>query len=216
MIAIKNIDHAEKKKTGKQTGLVAILVLMLVLGTAGGIIYWLELQKTIYIEKAEINAPIIALAPTTAGVLDAIYVKEGDYVRKNMIVARIGNNPLRAKTDGIVISILNKPGQIMTGADPVVRMIDPKEFRLIGKVEEDKGLNYIVPGQKVRFVVDAFGSKDYYGIVDTVALTARSSDIVFSISDKRETREFEVKVKYDIDSYPELKNGMSAKMWLTK
>jgi hypothetical protein len=42
------------------------------------------------------------------------------------------------------------------------------------------------------------------------------SDIVFSISDKREEKEFEVKATFDADAYPELKNGMSAKMWVYK
>jgi hypothetical protein len=39
---------------------------------------------------------------------------------------------------------------------------------------------------------------------------------VFSISDKREEREFEVRAIYDTNAYPELKNGMSAKMWIYK
>jgi len=39
---------------------------------------------------------------------------------------------------------------------------------------------------------------------------------VFSISDKRESREFEVKALFDSQAYPELKNGMSARMWIEK
>ena len=66
------------------------------------------------------------------------------------------------------------------------------------------------------FTVDAYGAKEYHGVVDSVSPTARTSDIVFSISDKREEKQFDVKVKYDIYAYPELKNGMSVKMWIYK
>jgi hypothetical protein len=64
--------------------------------------------------------------------------------------------------------------------------------------------------------MDAFPSKQYPGVVDSISPTARSSDIVFSISDKRAEQMFDVKVKYDIYAYPELLNGMSAKMWIYK
>ena len=46
--------------------------------------------------------------------------------------------------------------------------------------------------------------------------TARSADVVFSISDQRAEQEFNVYVRYDINAYPELKNGMSAKIWVYK
>jgi len=45
---------------------------------------------------------------------------------------------------------------------------------------------------------------------------SREGDVVFNISDKREVKQFDVKVRFDISKYPELKNGMSAKMWIKK
>ncbi len=95
-------------------------------------------------------------------------------------------------------------------------MIDPQELRVIGRVQEDKGLKDIAPGQHVMFTVDAYPSNQYQGVVETVAPSSRTGDIVFSISDKRQEQEFDVRVSYDVNAYPELKNGMSAKMWISK
>ena len=142
------------------------------------------------------------------------FLNEGDKVREDMIVAMVGGNSIRAKTDGIVLSIKNTPGQIVSSQDAVVKMLNPQEFRLVGRIAEDKGLKDIREGQTVLFTVDAFGTKEYRGVIDSISPTSRQSDIVFSISDKREEKQFDVKAKYDVDAYPELKNGMSAKMWV--
>jgi hypothetical protein len=66
------------------------------------------------------------------------------------------------------------------------------------------------------FKVDAFGDKKYYGVVDEISSTSHESDVVFSISDKREKKKFDIKVRFNLAEYPELKNGMSAKLWVYK
>jgi hypothetical protein len=95
-------------------------------------------------------------------------------------------------------------------------MFDPNELRVIGQIDEDKGLSDVKVGQDVEFTVDAYGSKKYTGIVDEISPVSREGDVVFNISDKREVKQFDVKVRFDISKYPELKNGMSAKMWIKK
>ncbi len=69
-------------------------------------------------------------------------------------------------------------------------------------------------GDPAAFTVDAFGSNRYQGIVDEVSPTSRASDVVFDISSQRPTNEFDVKVRFDPTKYPELKNGMSARIWV--
>jgi multidrug resistance efflux pump len=69
-----------------------------------------------------------------------------------------------------------------------------------------------MPGQKATFSVDAFPGKVYVGVVESIGQTADDTGIVFSISDKRPTKAFDVKVRFDVTKYPELKNGMSAKI----
>jgi hypothetical protein len=87
---------------------------------------------------------------------------------------------------------------------------------VVGHVQETKGLKYLQVGQAAMFKIDAFGGKKYYGVVDEIGETSRQSGIIFNISDKREVREFDVKVRFDVNAYPELKNGMSAKLWVYK
>jgi multidrug resistance efflux pump len=95
-------------------------------------------------------------------------------------------------------------------------MIDTRQLRITGQVQEDKGLKDILPGQYVEFTVDAYPDVRYQGMVEKVAPAARVGDIVFSISDKRQEQDFDVTVSYDVNAYPELKDGMSAKMWIYK
>jgi multidrug efflux pump subunit AcrA (membrane-fusion protein) len=150
------------------------------------------------------------------GVIDKFYVQEGDEVSQGQKLAKVGDETITARTAGVVTWIQNTPGQMASPGQPIVKMIDPREFRVVGRIEEDKGLADIKPGQKVAFTVDAFPGRQYSGVVDSVGAAARDSDIVFSISDQRQEREFDVNAVFDVRAYSELKNGMSAKMWVYK
>lgn len=193
-----------------------IIALALFVALIVATLYLTNAESRIYIEKSEINAPVISLSAQSPGIIEKIFVKEGDFIQSNMIVAETDKESIKSKVDGLVIFVQNTPGQIVNSQTPIVNIIEPKELGVIGHIEEDKGLKEIKPNQKVIFTVDAFGSKKYEGIVDSISPTSRQSSIVFSISDKRQEKEFDVKVKFDSDLYPELKNGMSAKMWVYK
>ncbi len=208
----KNKEETKRKKPV----LFIILLLVFIIGGIAGYDYWNILQTRVYTEKAVINAPIITLSPLNSGTLDRVMVKEGDSVRTDMILATINGVSLKSKTEGEIISVQNIPGQFVNTQTPLIKMINPKEFRVIGTIDENKGFNDIKLGQKVEFIVDAFEPKKYYGTVDSISPSSRQQDIIFSISDKRAVNQFDVKVSYDINKYPELKNGMSAKIWIYK
>jgi len=196
-----------------------VVIALVVIAALAGILYWLDLESKVYIENAQITAPEIALNPTTDGIIDEVYVSEGETVKRDQILAKVGDETIRAKTHGIVTSVRNTPGQmvnLLTDAKPVISMIDTRQLRLTGRVQEDKGLKDIRTGQNVVFTVDAFPGNQYEGTVERVAPAARQGDVVFSISDKREEQQFDVTVTYDVIRYPELKKGMSAKMWIYK
>jgi multidrug resistance efflux pump len=192
---------------------IPIVVLALILVGAW---YIYNVSSTVYIEKASIEAPVISINPLAPGVLEKVYVKEGDEVSPSKVLAIVGNTELHAKVHGIVIDVLNTPGQVVTSQNAIVTMIDPTELRVVAKVNEDKGLQYIRKGQRASFTVDAFGSKHYDGIVDSIGETSAQQDIVFSISSQRQEQGFNVYIRFDVNSYPELKNGMSAKVWVYK
>ena len=196
--------------------ILAGLLVILVVGLFFGIRYWLDVQSKIYIENSGISAPIISMSPVIPGIIDSVFVKEGDVVREGQQLAQVGNQYILAKTSGIIIWAQNTPGQMASGATVVLKMIDPNSLRVIAHIEEDKGLSQVRVGQAVDFTVDAFGSKLYEGVVESVAPTSNDSNIVFSISDQRQEKLFDVTVKYDVNAYPELKNGMSAKIWIHK
>ena len=130
----------------------------------------------------------------------------------NESVARVGSEILSAKTAGIVVSTINTPGQVFMPGSPVVSMIDPLQLRVVGKIDEDKGLSRVKIGDPVLFTVDAFGSTQFVGEVDEISPTSNQSSVVFSFSDKSEIKQFDIKVRYDIAQHPEFKNGMSAKL----
>ena len=196
-----------------------VLVLLIVLAAIAGILYWNDLQSKIYIENAQITAPVISIGPSTPGIIKEVDVAVGDSVRKDQVLAKVGDEVLLAKTQGVITGVENTPGQLVTpGLDPkpVISMIDRRELRVTGQVQEDKGLKDIHPGQYVDFTVDAYPDSRYQGMVEKIAPAARIGDIVFSISDKRQEQDFDVTVSYDVNAYPELKDGMSAKMWIYK
>lgn len=189
------------------------IIATLVLGT---IIYFDIQSSQIYIDKAEIQAPVISLKAEHTGVLEKLYVKEGDHVEINALVAQVGDDVIRTRTAGIITFANKVPGQLLSTQDTIVQMVDPQEFRVVGHLDEDKGLRDVKPGQRVKFTVDAFGSTAYEGVVELVSPSSRESALVFSISDKREEKQFDIKTTFDPRRYPELKNGMSARMWIYK
>lgn len=205
-------DEEKKGTIFSKPWVQSIMGIVVVLVALGGFLYWQSKTGTVSIEDSTLSAPIITLSPITAGTLNALYVREGDIITPNTPVALVGTTTINAKSGGIVIDAPEKIGATVMAGQTVVSLIRPEDMRVVGSIEETKGLKDIAPGQKVIFTVDAFGSKRYTGIVDTVSPSSEDTSVAFSISDKRPTKRFEVKVRFNTAQYPELKNGMSAKM----
>jgi multidrug resistance efflux pump len=189
--------------------LVGIIVIAVALG---GLIVWKSLSSHVSIENSQILAPTIAIGPQAEGILQEVDVQPGDSVTAGETVARVGSEILTAQVDGTVIATQDTPGEVIMPGTPVVSMIDPTQLRVVGTIEEDKGLADIKVGQPVTFTVDAFGNEKFDGVIDQISPTSDQSSIVFDISDEREEQNFDVKVRYDIAAHPEFKNGMSAKI----
>ena len=181
-----------------------------------GYIYYAIASKTVYIENSSVSAPIINLSPKAGGTLEEVFVNTGDYVDEDAPIARIGNELIKANSAGQILSVDTNIGDNFAPGQTVAKMIDPSQLRIVGQVEEDKGLSEIKIGQNAIFTVDAFGSKQYSGIVDQISPTSDAEDIVFNISGTRQEMNFDVKVRFDTTQHPELKNGMSAKLWIYK
>lgn len=178
--------------------------------------YFAYADGRIAADKAEISAPLIALSPEVSGTLEEITVREGDVVPADFVVARVGTELVKTSVAGKIVAASANIGKLVNRGEAVVTMIDPRELRVVARIEEDKGLDAVRVGQRALFTVDAFGAKSFPGIVDEVSSTSRASGIAFSISDKRERKEFEVRIRFNADAYPELKNGMSARAVILK
>ena len=194
--------------------MIAAAIVLVVGGAVGAAAYVAVSSQRVSIDTAQIEAPEIPLAPQNAGVLKQIYVQDGDTIPANTVVAQVGTELVKSTSAGLVISTSDQVGANVSAQTPVVTMIDPTQLRVDGQIDEDKGLSRIQVGDRAEFTVDAFGGKKYQGIVDEVSPTSHASDVVFSISDKRETQKFDVKVSFDPAQYPELKNGMSARIYV--
>lgn len=212
-------EHPTEKKAKKRDSRVLVLAAFIVLVIGGGIgsfAYITVTSKTVYIDKAQISAPLVDLSPTMSGTLKAVFVSEGDIIPPGTVVAQVDTELIKSTEGGLVVTVNNNIGKSVDPSSPVVVTIDPLQLRVVGEVQEDKGLVDIHVGDVVAFTVDAFGGRAFAGTVDSVAPTAQSSDVVFSVSDKRQEQSFNIKVDYNAPVHPELKNGMSAKMWVYK
>ena len=222
MEQIKPAEFSEKKKPKKifkrkMDRKIAIGSLILIVAIAiGGYAYWKTTSNRIYIEKGEISAPQIDLSSQNGGILERLLVKEGDIVTKNQPVAQVGDEIIRSREDGMVIKVQDEIGKNFNSREDIASIIKPADLRVLGTIEEDKGLKDIQVGQRVVFTADAFGSKEYEGFVEEISPSSKDKGLAFSISDKRATSEFVIKVRFSTDVYYELKNGMSAKIWVYK
>ena len=207
----------EEKEVNKLSGrlyLLSATIAGLVLIGAGIFIYLKISGGSIYIENSQVAAAKIDLASPVSGTLNAVYVNEGDQVNADTVVAQVGNALVKSKVSGLIIFAREDIGKIVAPGETIVSEIDPNDLRVVGRLAEDKGLKNVSVGMAAVFTVDAFGGKKYDGVVDEVSPTSRAGDVVFSISDKRQEQEFNIKVRFDLTAYPELKNGMSAKLWV--
>ena len=213
---IMDSTEITKEKIEKKKGFLILAILAVIIGGLVGFFYWKTVKNQIYIEKGEIYAPTIELSATTGGILKNVFVKEGENVAANTAVARVGDEIIKTLTSGLVIKTENSIGENFPAGSPIVTIINPEDLHMEGTIEEDKGLSDIKVGQKVVFTADAFGSKTYQGIVYEVSPSSKEKGLSFSISDKRAVNDFVVKINFDQKKYPELKNGMSTKIWVYK
>jgi multidrug resistance efflux pump len=209
----KNMEQALlKKNVVRQPWMQSIIGIVLILGALAGFIYWRMEWNKVTIENSSIEAPIINLSPSAPGILAEIYVAPGDTVAENTPVAKVGNELIFTKVAGLIVDVNHLEGQYFNPGTPVVSMINTKEEKVLGKIDEDKGLVDIKIGQPATFTVDALGSKRFEGYVSYISPMSNQSGVMFNISDKREVKQFDIKVSFDGSKYPMLKQGMSAKI----
>lgn len=206
----KNIQ--KKENIFKKPWLQSLIYFLVIFGLLAVFLFWQANKNTVFIENSDLEAPVINLAPSTSGVLNALYVKEGDKVEANTQIALVGSQIISTKQAGIVASAPAVLGAYFMPGETIASIVNFAEMKVVGSVDETKGLRDIQTGQRATFSVDAFPGVTYVGVVDEISPISNDNGVVFSISDKRPIKKFDVKVRFNVADYPELKNGMSAKI----
>ncbi len=189
-----------------------LIIVVVAVALIGGYVFYEKLRDRVSIDTSLIDAPIVTIAPSTPGTLYQMRVYEGEHVKKGDVVAIVGTQSLVAYEDGLVVSTDQAIGSMATAQTPVVQMINLSDMRVAGTIDENKGLNQVKIGQPVSFTVDALPGKTFWGYVDEISPTAKVTQLQFSVSSERPTQQFVVYAKFDASKYPQILNGMSAKM----
>ncbi len=205
---MKKLFSLFKNKQFLKRFLIVLAVLLLI----GAYITYEKISNRIFIDDSLVQAPLITVSPTGSGKVQEIDVTEGQQVQKGDQLAVVGSETLRANTDGLIVNAPDVTGSTVTTTTQLIQMIQPVELRVAGTIDENKGLNQIKVGQVASFTVDAFPGKTYWGYVDEISSTAKTAQLSFSISSERPTQQFIVYARFNSAQYPEIKNGMSAKM----
>lgn len=214
-MTIQEKEENNQKKSGTKI-VIFLLVLAFIIGSIYGVYYFIEKQKYIESDNAFVKVPIIQLTSSSPGILKEVYVKEGQNVEANQSLARVGDNIIQSEIAGIITMVKQDFGANYSPSQPVISMYDPSQMKIIASIEENKGLTDLKVLDKVKFTVDAFGKEEFNGFIEEISPVSNIGDIVFSISDKRQTQKFNIKIHYNIADYPNFKNGMSAKVKIYK
>lgn len=191
----------------KKIGFSILVILIIV-----GFFYVEKTHGRVGIENSLVSAPISTIAPSTSGTLSELDVYEGQQVKKGDKLAIVGGQTLYADTNGIVISAPNQIGSTVGPTTQLIQLINPNDMRIAGTIDENKGLSDIHVGQVASFTVDALPGKTFWGYIDEISPSAKTTALSFSISSERPTQQFIVYARFDANKYPEIKNGMSAKL----
>ena len=188
------------------------LVILVAAALIGGYFFYQLLRNRVSIEDSLIQAPIITISPETPGKILDIKVYEGEKVKRGDGLAIVGTSSLNAYQDGLIVATDNAVGSIASAQTPVVQMINFADMRVAGTIDENKGLDKVKVGQIVSFTVDALPGMTFWGYVDEISPTAKQTQLQFSVSSERPTQQFVVYTRFNAFAYPQIKNGMSAKM----
>lgn len=199
-----------KFKQSKRFRYITLATIVIII--LAGIGYYVTSEDRIKIDDSIIATPISTLSPSTPGILKEIDVAEGQTVKKGDKLAVVGSEVIHAYTDGVIVDTNKQIGGNVTSQTVIIKMINASQMRIDGTIDENKGLNILKVGQPVSFTVDALPGRTFWGYIDEISPTAKQSQAVFTISSERPVQQFEVFARFDAANYPEIKNGMSAKM----
>lgn len=192
---------------------IRIAVLIMLVGLiVGGYYFYEKFRDRVRIDNSLVAGTVINIMPGSSGKLNELDAVEGHSVKTGDVLAVVGAETIRAKTDGIIIMAADQVGGNVSPTVPIIQMVRPQDLRIAGTLDENKGLDLIKVGQPVSFTIDAYPNQMFWGYVDEISPSAKSTQAAFNISSERPTQQFVIYAKFDSGRYPQIRNGMSAKM----
>ena len=137
------VNAPEKESVFKKPWVHSLASFIVIFGLLGLFLFWQEESSSVFIENSNLEAPIINLAPSSGGVLNALYVKEGQAVPADAQVALVGSQIISAQDGGIVSSAPEVLGSYFSPGQTVVSVVNDQQMKVVGQIDETKGLDKI-------------------------------------------------------------------------
>jgi multidrug efflux pump subunit AcrA (membrane-fusion protein) len=173
------------KKYKKFMPIVVIILGILIYGV------YLLIQSLIFgdvlVVSGTIEASEVHLGITSAGIVDRVFVEEGDPVQTDQLLANIkdvvggGSGNVRSPIDGIVLMRAAEPGEVISAGGSLLVVSNLTSVTLTVFIPEDTyGKVYL--GQTYEICVDSFSDKTFMGTVtyisDIAEFTPRNAQSV--------------------------------------
>ncbi len=163
----------------------------------------------------------IHLGTQLGGLIDAIYVKEGESTQKGEIVAEVQpaagvsagyTEKVRSPIDGVVLDRPFQPGELATPGTTLLVVGDLTSLTLTVYVPEEK-VGEVSLGQAYPVSVDSFPGRQFTGTVSYISNTAEFTPRNVQTIQGRKDTVYAVKLTLDNPGL-ELKPGMPADVTL--
>ena len=198
--------------------IVPVFGLLLLLGLAGYYLVWPALNKDgALVVSGTIEATEVRLSSEYGGIVEEIYVAEGDRVAVDQTVVSVQPNAstrgssherIRTPIAGVVLYRSVEPGEFASPGAPLITVADLDRLTLTVYVPEDR-YGQIMVGGTYSVTVDSFPTEVFTGTVRHIADRAEFTPRNVQTTDSRKTTVFAI----DLDLAPsngKLKPGMPA------
>ncbi len=198
--------------------ILPVIGILVILGLAGYYLVWPAFSKNgELVVSGTVEATEIRLASELGGLVDEVFVAEGDRVAANQNVVSVqpsssarGSSHERIRTPiaGTVLYRSVEPGEFAALGAPLVTVADLDHLTLTVYVPEDR-YGQILLGESYPVTVDSFPSEIFTGTVSHIADRAEFTPRNVQTTDSRKTTVFAVKLDM-AQSGGKLKPGMPA------
>jgi multidrug resistance efflux pump len=168
--------------------MIAIMIVFAVVVLGGGaaaLYYMNEVQNYVLVNDAKVQGNLTMITAPVAGKVTEWKVKEGQYVNKGDVVARIQTSPTQpgeapqtvdvtAPQSGTVIQSKSETGDLVSPGTPLAMTTDLNHLYVVAEVDETN-IQDVKQGNAVKISIDAFPDQTFTGKVEQIGLGTEST-----------------------------------------